>query len=129
MGMVTKRWNDPREAEDGTRILVSRYRPRGVSRSEETWDEWWPDLGPSRALHAAYWGKNGQPRLPFATYRERYLTEMQAQIFRIRALAGRSAGGETITLLCSSACSDPALCHRTLLMHLIAEAAQGRRPR
>jgi hypothetical protein len=34
-------------------------------------------------------------------------------------LAARARGGETVTLLCSSACVDPARCHRTLLKELI----------
>src|SRR5437763_1984499 len=42
----TRRWNDPRSPADGTRILICRYRPRGVRKADETWDEWWQDLGP-----------------------------------------------------------------------------------
>jgi uncharacterized protein YeaO (DUF488 family) len=121
----TRRWNDPREHDDGFRVLVSRFRPRGVKRGDESWDEWWPELGPSRALHAAYYGKNGAP-IDFAAYTPRYHEEMQAQTFRIRALADRVAAGETVTLLCSSACGDPARCHRTLLARLIEQAAARR---
>jgi uncharacterized protein YeaO (DUF488 family) len=123
----TKRWNDPAEPDDGFRLLVTRYRPRGVKKADETWQEWWPELGPSRALHAAFWGKTGRP-LTFEEYAPRYLEEMQAQTFRIRALADRAAG-ETITLLCSSACVDPQRCHRTLLARLIEAGARrsGRR--
>lgn len=124
----TKRWNDPAEVGDGFRVLVCRYRPRGVTKAEESWDEWWPELGPSRALHAAYWGKSGPP-IGFAAYQPRYLEEMRAQAFRIRALADRAGAGETVTLLCSSACTDPATCHRTLLARLIEQAAGGRRGR
>jgi uncharacterized protein YeaO (DUF488 family) len=119
----TKRWNDPPEADDGFRVLVCRFRPRGVRAADETWDEWWPELGPSRALHAAYWGKD-QPPIGFAAYAPRYLEEMQTQGFRIRALADRAAAGETITLLCSSACVDPASCHRTLLARFIEETVR-----
>jgi uncharacterized protein YeaO (DUF488 family) len=119
----TKRWNDPPESDDGFRVLVCRFRPRGVKKADESWEEWWPELGPSRALHAAYWGKTG-PRLSFERYRPRYLEEMGAQTFRIRALADRAAAGETITLLCSSACTDPAQCHRTLLAGLIEQAVR-----
>jgi uncharacterized protein YeaO (DUF488 family) len=121
----TKRWNDPVAPDDGFRLLVCRYRPRGVPKAVEPWDDWWPELGPSRELHAAYWGKTGRP-LTFEEYRPRYHAEMQAQVFRIRALADRAASGETITLLCSSACTDPARCHRTLLASLI-EAGMKRR--
>jgi uncharacterized protein YeaO (DUF488 family) len=123
---MTKRWNDPRAPDDGSRILIARYRPRGVSKANETWDEWWPQLGPSQALHAAYYGKSG-PALSFAEYRARYFDEMRGQVLRIRALADRAAAGETITLLCSSACTDPALCHRTLLKSLIDAAARRTR--
>jgi uncharacterized protein YeaO (DUF488 family) len=121
----TKRWNDPPDADDGFRVLVCRYRPRGVTKAKETWEEWWPELGPSRALHAAYWGKTGRP-LTFDEYVPRYLDEMRAQTFRIRALADRAAAGETVTLLCSSACVDPACCHRTLLARLIDETVRRR---
>jgi uncharacterized protein YeaO (DUF488 family) len=121
----TKRWIDPPESDDGFRLLVCRYRPRGVTKAEETWDEWWPELGPSRALHAAYWGKSGKA-LSFAEYAPRYLEEMGAQTFRIRALADRAAAGEAITLLCSSACTAPATCHRTLLARLVEQAALRR---
>jgi uncharacterized protein YeaO (DUF488 family) len=120
----TRRWNDPGQGEEGLRVLVTRYRPRGVAKADETWDQWWPELGPSRALHAAFWGKSGPP-ISFEEYRPRYLEEMQGQVFRIRALGDRVAAGETVTLLCSSACVDPARCHRTLLAALV-EAAAGR---
>ncbi|MCG5055123.1 MAG: DUF488 family protein [Myxococcales bacterium] len=119
MPVRTRRFNDPAEPDDGYRLLVTRYRPRGVSKSEESWDDWWPHLGPSRDLHAAFWGKNGAPPLDFATYEHRFLQEMQAQTFHLRALIHRHKAGETITLLCSSACSDESRCHRSILRRLI----------
>jgi uncharacterized protein YeaO (DUF488 family) len=122
----TRRWNDPAEPGDGFRLLVTRYRPRGVPADRETWDEWWPQLGPSRELLADYHGKNGPP-IPFAAYVPRYLEEMRSQTFRLRALADRARAGETITLLCSSACTDPQRCHRTLLAQLLEAATTGAR--
>jgi uncharacterized protein YeaO (DUF488 family) len=118
MSIKTKRWNDPREADDGYRLLICRYRPRGVPKTDETWDAWCPDLGPTRKLHADFYGKNGAP-LPWEQYRQRYLEEMQAQGELIDELAAMVAEGKTITLLCSSACVDPVHCHRTLLQQLI----------
>jgi uncharacterized protein YeaO (DUF488 family) len=117
----TRRWNDPPEPGDGLRLLVTRYRPRGVAKRDETWDEWWPDLGPSRKLHAAYWGKGGGEPIGWETYRQRYLEEMTApgSRFRMRALANRVAAGETVTLLCSSACADEGRCHRSVLAALV----------
>ena len=122
MPVKTKRWNDPIEPDDGTRILVCRYRPRGIRREDETWSEWLPDLGPSPSLHAAVYGKGGNP-IGWPTYRKMYLREMKSQETRIRALAVRAAAGETLRLLCSSACTRESRCHRSLLKELI-EAVQ-----
>ena len=125
MPLATKRWNDPALAADGHRLLVCRIRPRGVPKATEPWDAWWPELGPSRPLLDAFHGKTAPP-IDFASeYAPRYLEEMQgqAQTWRIRNLAERVAGGETITLLCSSACVDPQRCHRTLLQRLVEQAA------
>ena len=37
MPLHTKRWDDPRQEDDGHRLLVTRYRPRGLPKSDETW--------------------------------------------------------------------------------------------
>lgn len=116
--LKTKRFCDPIEPDDGLRVLVTRYRPRGLSKAEETWAAFLPQLGPSKALHAAYYGKTGTP-ISWAEYVERYLAEMQEQRFFIRGLAEHVRAGKNLTLLCSSACTDPERCHRTLLRGLI----------
>ena len=36
--------------EDGLRILIARYRPRYLPKNNESWDQWWKDLAPSKAL-------------------------------------------------------------------------------
>src|SRR5512143_1642426 len=118
MPIRTRRWNDPREPGDGYRLLICRYRPRGVRREDETWDAWAPDLGPSRELHADFYGKHGPP-IGWAEYRRRYRGELAAQAPRVAELARRVAAGETLTLLCSSACTDPERCHRTMLRQAI----------
>lgn len=124
MPVRTHRWNDPREAGDGTRILVCRYRPRGVPKADETWDQWLAQLGPSKELHAAYYRKTGSG-IPWAVYRGRYLSEMLGQRSEIQKLAERVAGGGTITLLCSSHCVREDRCHRSLLRDLIEAAVPG----
>lgn len=122
MPIRTKRYNDPIEPEDGYRLLVCRYRPRGVKREGEPWDAWCSALAPSVELHAAAYGKTGEV-LPWDEYVPRYLREMESQKFWIRGFAERVARGEIITLLCSSACVDPARCHRTLLAALLERTA------
>src|ERR1041385_8972873 len=114
MPLKTKRWNDPVEKDDGFRLLICRYRPRGVKKSDETWDAWCSELGPSRKLHADYYGKNGPP-ITWDVYQQRYLQEMEGQKDYIEELAQMVAERKPITLLCSSACTDASHCHRTLL--------------
>jgi uncharacterized protein YeaO (DUF488 family) len=118
MPIRTRRWDDPKEEGDGFRLLITRYRPRGISKADETWDEWWPALGPSKELHAAVYGKKGMP-IGWDVYRARYLSEMKAQKEPIAQLAERLKNGETVTLLCSSACVRESRCHRSLLKVLI----------
>jgi uncharacterized protein YeaO (DUF488 family) len=120
MPIKHKRWNDPGEKSDGYRLLICRYRPRGVAKAKETWDSWCPDLGPSRKLHADFYGKNGPP-IGWDEYRRRYLEEMKEQQELLEELAALAAKEKTITLLCSSACTDASHCHRTLLKELIDE--------
>jgi hypothetical protein len=52
---------------------------------------------------------------------------MREQRDKIADLARRVAGGETITLLCSSKCDRESRCHRSLLRELI-EAEMAKRP-
>jgi uncharacterized protein YeaO (DUF488 family) len=120
MPIRTRRWNDRRLPGDGLRLLISRFRPRGVRKTEETWDEWDANLGPSRDLHADAYGKRGR-EIGWEEYRQRYLQEMKEQMGRIEALAERVRRGETLTLLCSSACEDDERCHRSLLRALIEQ--------
>jgi uncharacterized protein YeaO (DUF488 family) len=118
MPLKTKRWNDPKESDDGFRLLICRYRPRALPKADETWDSWYQELGPSRELHADFYGKHGPP-ISWEDYRRRYLEEMVEQQELIAQLTDLVAGGAQITLLCSSACTDAAHCHRTLLRELV----------
>ena len=122
MPVRTKRWNEPRELEDGYRLLICRFRPRGVPKLSEPWDAWCNALGPSEELHAAAYGKRG-PAIEFAEYERRFLSEMERQRYWIAGFAAHLRRGETITLLCSSACVDASRCHRTIVKRLLEEAA------
>jgi uncharacterized protein YeaO (DUF488 family) len=118
MPIKTKRWNDPTDPDDGLRVLVCRYRPRGLKKADETWDRWVKDLGPSKGLHADFYGKNGPP-ITWEEYCRLYREEMRDQSDLIDKLAAMVREGKTITLLCSSACENASHCHRTLLSELI----------
>lgn len=115
-----KRVYDPREASDGTRILVMRLWPRGVRR--ERIDEWNRDVAPSRELLFDF-KRHG---LPWEDYVRRYWQEIRpAAVDALR----RRARHETITLLCS--CTDEHHCHRGLLKQAISRrrASTGSRAR
>jgi uncharacterized protein YeaO (DUF488 family) len=119
------------EPDDGLRILICRYRPRGVSGETAPWQAWCPALAPSKSLHAAAYGKSANPSEPgervepleFSEYERRFLAEMEHQSFWLSGFAARVAAGDTLTLLCSSACTDEARCHRSLVKRLIEREA------
>jgi uncharacterized protein YeaO (DUF488 family) len=125
MPIKTRRWCVPAEPDDGLRVLICRYRPRGLPKAKETWDVWLRDLAPSPELFDSFYGK-GQTPITLDVYRERYIQEMQAQQEKIAELAARVDRGETVTLLCSKDCILEQVCHRTLLAELI-EAARRQR--
>jgi len=126
----TKRIAEPPADADGARILIARYRPRGVRRGEETWDAWEKRLAPSPALLDAFYGKRrergrlvakGLAPLAWGEYAARFHAEMGGPDARaaIDDLAARSRRGETITLLCY--CEDERRCHRSLVRGLVEE--------
>jgi len=107
------------EPEDGTRLLVMRYWPRGCKRGQ--FDVWLPDLAPSAQLLAwvkkQYQLPKRDPRLIEESWRDKYISEMEQQSSLIAELRERHERGEVLTLLCS--CHDPQQCHRTVLRDLI----------
>lgn len=123
MPVRTKRWNDPQSPDDGLRLLICRYRPRGVAKSEETWDATCLALAPSKQLHAAVYGKHGETPIDWTEYARRFRQEMTASKYWIDSFAARVRAGETLTLLCSSACEDESQCHRSIVKELIERAA------
>src|SRR5436853_5623597 len=88
MPLKTKRWNDPREPDDGYRLLICRYRPRGVKHEDETWDGWCKQLAPSTDLHAAFYGKTDAP-IGWVEYERRFRREIAGQGYWIRGFAER----------------------------------------
>ena len=121
MPIKTRRWCVDAEPDEGLRVLICRYRPRGLPKAKETWDVWMKELGPSPPLLAAFKGK-GQTPISLDAYRERYVREMEAQHARIAELAARVDRGESVTLLCSRDCLIAEACHRSILAELITQA-------
>jgi uncharacterized protein YeaO (DUF488 family) len=111
---------------DGLRILVARFRGRGLPSSR--YDVWMPNLGPSEELLRAFLtGKIAWPE-----YTKRYQSELfelgpidarsrtiknHGQKFTLRLLR-ELAQREPVTLLCHCA-EDELQCHRHLLERVI----------
>jgi uncharacterized protein YeaO (DUF488 family) len=115
----TKRVYDPAAREDGTRILVMRYWPRGVRR--EAIDEWYGELGTPPELIAAW--KAGQ--IDWNTFERAYREQLAEQRLLLESL-GQRAARETLTLLCG--CADEPHCHRTVLKRLLEQIASRLAP-
>jgi uncharacterized protein YeaO (DUF488 family) len=63
---------DPRSLEDGTRVLVDRLWPRGLTKSQADVDEWCQQIAPSAALRRWYRHDPDQ----FAEFGRRYRAEL-----------------------------------------------------
>lgn len=114
-----KRVYDPPSPDDGVRILVTRYWPRGVKR--EAADEYNTKVAPSRELVRAF--KHAD--LPWAPYVRRYHAEMEAEPAQSEiARLAEMAESQPITLMCI--CEDETHCHRSLLRDLITHQSRSR---
>jgi uncharacterized protein YeaO (DUF488 family) len=104
------------EKEDGFKVLIMRYWPRGVKR--ERVDLWLKDAAPSAELLKAY-AKDGLPWEEFAErYREEITQERPHVLEELRRLQ-REHG--TLVLLCHERIPPHEHCHRQLLASLIQE--------
>lgn len=71
---------------DGTRILVDRLWPRGVTKADASIDEWVKEVAPSVALRKWF----GHDPARWTEFRHRYAAEIRAhpsQLKRLRVLA------------------------------------------
>jgi uncharacterized protein YeaO (DUF488 family) len=93
-GIRLKRAYDPAEPEDGTRILVDRLWPRGLSRGEAKLDHWIKDVAPSAELRRWF----GHDPAKWAEFRKRYEAELahNSSLEELRALVRRD---RRVTLL------------------------------
>ncbi len=67
-----RRVYDEPNADDGTRVLVDRLWPRGMSKTRAELDEWYPAVAPSKQLRTWY---HHEPER-FGEFSRRYLGEL-----------------------------------------------------
>ena len=103
---------EPKSKDDGMRVLVMRFWPRGISKDKI--DIWEKDLGTPTEL-IKRWKKGSVSWRKFSGEYRRFAVQHND---KIKELTDRSKK-ETITLLCS--CKDEKHCHRSLLKELISK--------
>ena len=89
-----KRVYDPPGPEDGTRILIDRLWPRGLTHDVAKVDQWLKDVAPSAELRRWF----GHDPAKWAAFRERYEAELahNPALEELRALIRRD---KHVTLL------------------------------
>jgi uncharacterized protein YeaO (DUF488 family) len=99
---------------DGTRVLVDRIWPRGLSKDKAALDDWCKQIAPSTRLRTWY----AHDPEKFDEFNHRYRAELQ-QPERAEALRHlrRLAQDETLTLLTATRRAD--ISEAAVLAHLI----------
>jgi uncharacterized protein YeaO (DUF488 family) len=107
--VAVKRAYDPPAPTDGTRILVDRLWPRGLSKRKAALDGWNKDVAPSPALRK--WFDHRPER--FVEFVKRYRAELKHNpaIAELRAIKGK------LTLIYGA--RDPAVNHAVVLAKVL----------
>jgi uncharacterized protein YeaO (DUF488 family) len=96
--VFTKRAYSKSSLRDGTRILVDRVWPRGVTKARARIVEWRKDLAPSTELRQWF----GHDPARWSEFRRRYRRELKRSMREIQELA-RLSRKQTITLVYGAA--------------------------
>ncbi|MGA2158473.1 MAG: DUF488 domain-containing protein [Dehalococcoidia bacterium] len=97
MEIRVKRVYEQPEEQDGTRILVDRLWPRGLSKEKAKIDLWAKDLAPSNELRKWY----GHEPAKWDEFKKRYFTQLDGQVDEVKKLA-HTIGKNQVTFLFSS---------------------------
>ena len=100
MTVAIKRVYEPASRGDGSRVLVDRLWPRGLTKERAAVDEWLRDLAPSDELRRWY---HARPER-WETFRKKYLRELsqpecQDGLRRLYELSGKK---KRLTMLFAS---------------------------
>lgn len=115
-----KRAYEPASKEDGTRILVERLWPRGLSKRKLQLDAWLKDVGPSTELRQWF----GHDPKKWQRFRARYFRELDAHPESWRSIR-TAARDHTVTLVYSSRDQEH---NNAVALKEYLQAKQHRRP-
>jgi len=94
MNVKTKRVYQQKEADDGTRILVDRLWPRGLTKEKAAVDVWLKELAPSTALRK--WFNHEVDK--WNEFQKRYQQELKGNKEQVLLLEGEIKKG-AVTLV------------------------------
>lgn len=100
--VLVRRVYDEPSGSDGTRVLVDRLWPRGLTKNNAALDDWCKDIAPSTPLRNWY----GHDPAQFDEFARRYRTELE-EPQRAEALSRLRALADTATLTLLTATKNP----------------------
>jgi len=109
-----KRVYDPADDEDGTRVLVDRLWPRGLSKEAVSADMWLRDVAPTPELRRWY----GHDERRWVEFRRRYRAELSRQHGTLELLDDLRRRSP-VTLIFGA--RDPAFSHAFVLREVLDE--------
>ncbi|TMI12390.1 DUF488 family protein [Candidatus Bathyarchaeota archaeon] len=113
MAIKTKSIFQPPNREDGIRILITRFYPRGVERTR--FDEWAISLAPSQELLFSY--RNGNKN--WSSFKRSFLIELRDNVESIEAIhvLNEVSRKQNVTLLCYE--QSGVACHRHIVRDVV----------
>ena len=122
MTVRVRRVYEPPEPEDGTRVLVDRLWPRGLSKEAAHVDEWPKAITPSTELRRWHHAQEDTPDAE-QEFRRRYQAELAEpdaveRLDALRVLAGEGP----VTLI--TATRSPAQSHASVLAELLTSGGK-----
>jgi uncharacterized protein YeaO (DUF488 family) len=94
MTIKLKRVYDTPEKADGTRILVDRLWPRGLTKEKAALDLWLKEIAPSTELRKWF----GHDPKKWTEFRRRYRAELKSHPDELKMIKSKAKEG-TVTLL------------------------------
>ncbi len=119
MQVQIKRIYEKAESKDGTRILVDKLWPRGISKQEAKIDGWWKEAAPSPQLRK--WFHHAPDR--WDEFKELYKRELHSKKETIVELISKLDEDKPLTLLYGA--KDKKHNHAKVLKQFIEESIQS----
>ncbi|RWY73101.1 DUF488 domain-containing protein [Rhizobium leguminosarum] len=114
MSLHLKRIYEQKDDKDGTRILIDRLWPRGLSKKDAAVDIWSKDIAPSPALRRWF----GHDPAKWTEFQRRYQNELEKNPSSVEELK-RQIRQEDVTLL--YAAKDMAHNHAIVLQRFLGK--------